>query len=83
MENNKLPEKINHEFTMLEQSIDAKQQYRGIIRAGISRWIKEFQEGKIVLSSVQDLRTMIQIDMELQKELQVDIAKKNRKRIIK
>jgi len=78
-----IPEKINHELTNLEQNIEAKQQYRGIIRAGISRWIKEFQEEKIVFTSVQDLRTMIQIDIELQKEIQMDMNKRNRKNIIR
>ncbi|WP_367593489.1 hypothetical protein [Heyndrickxia camelliae] len=42
--------------------------YRKIIQAGIHKWVKDYQEGRIKIESVADLKKLIDLDTELQKE---------------
>jgi hypothetical protein len=46
----------------------ARDKYRKIVQAGISKWIQDFQQGRIVINSVSDLRQLIEMDLSLQKE---------------
>ena len=47
---------------------DSRQKYRKVVQAGIARWIGDFQQGKILINSVSDLRQLIEMDLELQKK---------------
>jgi hypothetical protein len=69
------------ELDLLEGMIESKNRYRKIIQAAIAKWVRDFQNGVIEITTVEDLRTLIQIDMELQKGLRVDQQRqKNRMR---
>lgn len=46
----------------------ARDKYRKIVQAGIAKWIQDFQQGRIVINSVSDLRQLIEMDLSLQKE---------------
>ncbi|MNO03898.1 hypothetical protein D3C81_2247460 [compost metagenome] len=48
--------------------MESKAQYRKIIKASIARWVKDFQDGRIEINTVDDLRKLIEMDIELQKE---------------
>ncbi len=54
----------------LEQALklqEGRGRYRKIVQAGIARWINNFQQGKIHLESVGDLKQLIEIDESLQR----------------
>lgn len=52
----------------MEGLIESKEQYRKIIKAAIARWVKDFQDGRVEIRTVDDLRKLIEIDIELQKD---------------
>ncbi|MFW5436576.1 hypothetical protein [Paenibacillus apiarius] len=60
--------KLQHELAVMEGILESKAQYRKIIKAGIARWVKDFQDGRIEIKSVDDLKKLIEIDIELQKD---------------
>lgn len=49
-----------------KQITKSREDYRKITQAGIAQWVQDFKAGKIVFSSVSDLRQLIELDMELQ-----------------
>lgn len=57
-----------HEVDLISVILDSKEKYRKIINAGIAQWVKDFQNGKIKISTVDDLKKLIEIDLELQKD---------------
>ncbi|WP_077301616.1 hypothetical protein [Virgibacillus pantothenticus] len=59
---------IDHEAMLVSEIIESKEKYRKIIQAGIAQWIRDFQSGKIKISTVDDLKKLIEIDLELQKD---------------
>ncbi|QGR00083.1 hypothetical protein EHS13_13680 [Paenibacillus psychroresistens] len=59
---------LRHEIELMEGILESKSKYRKIIQAGIARWVKDFQDGRIEIKSVEDLKKLIEIDLELQKE---------------
>ncbi|WP_108994228.1 hypothetical protein [Paenibacillus agaridevorans] len=59
---------LQHELEIAQGIMESKEQYRKIIKAAIARWVKDFQEGRIEVQSVDDLRKLIELDIELQKE---------------
>lgn len=59
---------LKHELALIEGILESKSKYRKIIQAGIARWVKDFQDGRIEIKSVEDLKKLIEIDLELQKE---------------
>lgn len=66
---NKLEEKQvepGNELKIIDGIFDSKDKYRKIIHAGIARWVKDFQEGKIKIDTVSDLEKLIKLDLELQ-----------------
>lgn len=58
---------LKHELALIEGILESKSKYRKIIQAGIARWVKDFQDGRIEIKSVEDLKKLIEIDLELQK----------------
>jgi hypothetical protein len=61
-----------NEYELLGTLIDQKQQYRKIIKAAVSKWVKDFQEGSIEINTVDDLRTLLSIDLDMQKSIRFD-----------
>lgn len=59
---------LQHELAVMEGILESKAQYRKIIKAAIARWVKDFQEGRIEVQTVDDLRKLIELDLELQKD---------------
>lgn len=59
---------LQHEVSVAEGIIDSKEQYRKIVKAVIARWVKDFQDGRIEIRTVDDLKKLIEIDIELQKD---------------
>lgn len=45
----------------------SQEQYREIIKTAIDGWVKDFQDGRIKVNTVDDLKKLIEIDLELQK----------------
>jgi hypothetical protein len=78
---NACSDSVEQELDLLEGMIESKNRYRKIIQAAIAKWVRDFQDGVIQIRTVEDLRTLIQIDMELQKGLRADRQRqKNRMR---
>lgn len=59
---------LQHEIEVVEGILESKSKYRKIIQAGIARWVKDFQDGRIEIRTVEDLKKLIEIDIELQKD---------------
>lgn len=57
-----------HETAVLLGIVESKEQYRQIIKAAIARWVKDFRDGQIEIKTVDDLRKLIELDIELQKD---------------
>ncbi len=59
---------LQHEAEIMLGIMESKEQYRKIIKAVISRWVRDFQDGRIEIQTVDDLRKLIELDIELQKD---------------
>jgi hypothetical protein len=59
---------LQHEAAVFEGILDSKQKYRKIVQAGIAKWVSDFQKGNIEINSVEDLKKLIELDIELQKD---------------
>jgi len=59
---------LEHDIDIQESITESKDKYRRIIQAGITQWVKDFQNGDIQISSVEDLKKLIELDIELQKD---------------
>ncbi|MFC7677819.1 hypothetical protein [Paenibacillus sp. GCM10028914] len=59
---------LKHELAVMEGIMESKEQYRKIVKAGIAKWVKDFQEGRIEIKTVDDQKKLIEIDIELQKD---------------
>lgn len=59
---------LQHELEIAQGIMESKEQYRKIIKAAIARWVKDFQDGRIEVQTVDDLRKLIELDIELQKD---------------
>lgn len=44
------------------------EQYRMIVRAGISQWLRNLKDGEIKLNTVQDLKVLIETEKLLQRD---------------
>ncbi|ASS75782.1 hypothetical protein CIG75_12820 [Tumebacillus algifaecis] len=65
---NKESQLLKHQAEVLSGIIDSKEQYRKLTKAAIARWIKDFQDGRIEINTVDDLTKLIKLDLELQAE---------------
>ncbi len=59
---------LQHEATVIEGILDSKSKYRKIVQAGIGKWVSDFQKGNIQINTVDDLKKLIELDIELQKD---------------
>lgn len=57
-----------HEIQLVSDRLDSKEKYRKIVNAGIARWVQDFQNNKIKIETVDDLKKLIEIDLALQKD---------------
>ena len=60
-----------HELETYENIGESKEKYRKIVQAGITQWVKDFQSGHIKISSVDDLKKLIELDIDLQKDEEI------------
>ncbi|MGG7222868.1 hypothetical protein ACQXR1_21745 [Bacillus sp. ATD] len=60
-----------HSAELLENISQSKEKYRKIIQASIARWVKDFQSGHIKVNTVDDLKKLIELDIELQKDEEI------------
>lgn len=51
----------------LKELDDAKSKYQKIVQAAIGQWVRDFKRGDIRVSTVEDLRTLIELDLRLQR----------------
>lgn len=63
----------------MEVYLESMQKYRKIVQAGIAKWVKDFQDGRIQIKTVDDLKKLIEIDTILQKD-EIYIRKLNRRK---
>ena len=54
--------------TDLEAVLEYRNKYRKIIHAGIAQWVKDFQDGRIKIDTVEDLKKLIEIETLLLRE---------------
>ncbi|MFI8714450.1 hypothetical protein [Brevibacillus brevis] len=73
-------EKQSSEIEVLQGLLESKSKYRKIIQAAIAKWVKDFQDGVIELKTADDLKTLIQLDIELQKGIRLDKRLQSRKK---
>ena len=66
--NNKGSLLIQHQATIIEEITESKAKYRKIVQAGIAKWVNDFQKSNIEINSVDDLKKLIELDIELQKD---------------
>lgn len=59
---------VQHEIEVISNIIESKAKYRKIVQAGIAKWVRDFQDGRIEIRTVDDLRKLIELDLELQKD---------------
>lgn len=53
---------------VLKQLKDSKDRYRKIVQAAIGQWVRDFQNGQIKVETVEDLRSLIDLDIRLQRK---------------
>ncbi|WP_201771064.1 hypothetical protein [Pelosinus sp. UFO1] len=56
---------MQHEAIHIEGITESKSKYRKLVQAGIVKWISDFQKGNIEINSVDDLKKLIELDIEL------------------
>jgi hypothetical protein len=58
---------LQHEVEVIEGILESKAKYRKVVQAAIAKWVKDFQSGHIEIKTVDDLKKLIELDIELQK----------------
>ncbi|CAJ1003892.1 hypothetical protein [Brevibacillus aydinogluensis] len=56
-------------IALLSDFVESNQKYRKVIKAVITQWVKDYQDGKIAVTSVKDLQWLLKMEQELQKTL--------------
>lgn len=59
---------LQHQAAIVESILDSKAKYRKVVQAGIAKWISDFQKGLIEIKSVDDLKKLIELDIQLQRD---------------
>jgi trehalose/maltose hydrolase-like predicted phosphorylase len=59
---------LQHQAAVIEGITESKTKYRKIVQAGIAKWVSDFQKGNIEINSVDDLKKLIELDIELQRD---------------
>ncbi|KKX52478.1 hypothetical protein [Brevibacillus borstelensis] len=58
---------LKHEVEVVQGILESKEQYRKVVKAAIGKWVKDFQSGHIEIKTVDDLKKLIELDIELQR----------------
>lgn len=58
---------FEYQLNIAKSISESKARYRKIVQAAIARWVKDFQEGRIEIKTVDDLKKLVEIDIELQR----------------
>jgi hypothetical protein len=58
---------LQHEVEVIEGILESKAKYRKVVQAAVAKWVKDFQSGHIEIKTVDDLKKLIELDIELQK----------------
>lgn len=75
----KVSDQIKQDLKVIEGIQESKEKYRKVIQAGIAKWVKDFQDGRIKIESVEDLKKLIEMDIELQRDdLTLNRIKRNK-----
>lgn len=59
---------LQHEAAVMEGILESRARYRKVVQAGIAKWIADFQKGQIEINTVDDLKKLIELDIELQRD---------------
>ncbi|RAT95948.1 hypothetical protein [Brevibacillus sp. Leaf182] len=59
---------LQYQIEVMEGIMESKDQYRKVVKAAIAKWVKDFQSGNIEIKTVDDLKKLIELDIELQKD---------------
>lgn len=59
---------FQRQAAIIEGITESKAKYRKIVQAGIAKWVSDFQKGAIEINSVDDLKKLIELDIELQRD---------------
>ncbi|MEB2298644.1 hypothetical protein LAV72_03270 [Lysinibacillus xylanilyticus] len=59
---------LQHEIELAENINESKEKYRKFVQAGIAQWIKDFRSGHIKVNTVDDLKKLIELGIDLQKD---------------
>ncbi|SPY16112.1 Uncharacterised protein [Paenibacillus polymyxa] len=59
---------LQRDIEVFEGILESKGQYRKIVKAGITQWVKDLQAGDIMMKTVADLERLIELDIRLQKD---------------
>lgn len=51
-----------------DEIAETKSKYRKVTQAAIAKWVKDFQAGTIRIETVDDLKKLIELDIDLQRE---------------
>jgi hypothetical protein len=65
---------------VLTGSLESRAKYRRIVQASIAKWVKDFQDGRIKIDSVEDLKKLISMEKELQEYDLINIRRLERLR---
>jgi hypothetical protein len=65
---------------IIDELEKSKTKYRSIVQAGIAKWVKDFQEGRIKISTVDDLKKLIDLDIQIMKD-NYQLSKNNEGRV--
>ncbi|MDQ0114372.1 hypothetical protein [Paenibacillus harenae] len=57
---------IKNSDEILVELDKSRNKYRTIVQAGIAKWVKDFQEGKIKIETVDDLKKLVELDINIQ-----------------
>lgn len=56
------------ELESAEQYELTVQNYKKIVKAGLARWVEEFQADRIKMNTIDDLEKLMKLDLMLQKK---------------
>lgn len=60
--------RVQYDLEQIEDVEESREKYRKIVNAGITRWVRDFQGGHIKIDTVEDLKKLIELDLQLQKD---------------
>ncbi|MFB4260500.1 hypothetical protein ACE106_15260 [Shouchella clausii] len=59
---------LQADLEKIEAIDESKDKYRKIVGAGIRKWVQDFQAGQIKIQTVDDLKKLVELDLQLQRD---------------